>query len=55
MGCLRHSSVQRTGQPDETEERQGQVADHSTQNLQAHNEGISIPSSTNNVSDDQPH
>ncbi len=55
MGCLRHSSVQRTGQPDEMEERQGQVADHSTQNLQAHNEGVSIPSSTNNVSDDHPH
>lgn len=55
MGYLRHSSVQSTGQPDETEERQGQVSDHSTQNLQAHNEGVSIPSSTNNVSDDQQH
>lgn len=51
MGYLRHSSVQSTGQPDETEERQGQVSDHSTQNLQAHNEGVSIPSSTNNVSE----
>ncbi|KAJ7986699.1 hypothetical protein DPEC_G00342600 [Dallia pectoralis] len=55
MGCLRHSCKQHTGQPGETEERQGQVSDHSTQNLQGHNVGVSIPSNTNNVSDDEQH
>ncbi|KAJ8006925.1 hypothetical protein DPEC_G00112270 [Dallia pectoralis] len=44
-----------TWQPGETEERQGQVSDHSTQNLQGHNVGVSIPSDTNNVSDDEQH
>lgn len=36
MGYLRPRSVQRTGQPGEMEERPGSVANHSTQNLQAH-------------------
>lgn len=50
MGCLRHSCVQRTRQPDETEERQGQVSNHSTQNLQAHSGEGSILSGDNIVS-----
>lgn len=36
MGCLCPGSVQRTGKPGETQERQGPVPNHSTQNLQAH-------------------
>ncbi|XP_056314571.1 uncharacterized protein LOC130229674 [Danio aesculapii] len=53
MKCLQPDhNVQRTGKPGETEERQGQEANHSPQNLQAHyedgnrNRGIGVSEDT---------